>query len=498
MDADLIRGAKEALFWTNHRLLLTIPSVLAEGEAFSLRITAIGPDGLPTENFDRDIAFGESPGVKGLPRSVRLQPGDGGHLCVDGLEAVGSNYACVTAEPAGCPMPVHSNPAWVFDDPPFRIFWGDLHVHTTYSNCSAWACKDPEFCYAYARDASHLDFAAAADHLRGIALEPGRWDRLKQLAKDYEAPGRFIPFLAFESSHKSGFGGDNNAYYRDAEGEYFWADREDMGTINPEIPLPQLWGFLDAAGQPYMTVPHHTGRSGKYRSFADPVYDPKREPVFEIFSCWGSSESAAGAYPLMGGNSEKPCYFQDAVRAGCRYGVIASSDDHRTMPGGEHKAVGRPAALKALCSYVHHGLAAICAKELTRQALWEALFARHCYGTTFPRVLLDFHVGDLGMGQEGAVSASSPLYRARRIRVRALAGGGVPTGVTLLRNGEEIQRGTCNGDQQEFVFTDEDSLDQVVIRDAAFHPEPFVVYYARVTTGYGQVVWSSPTWLDLA
>ena len=90
MDADLIQGAKEAVFWTNNRLLLTIPSVLAEGETFSLRITAIGPDGLPTENFDRNIVFAHSPGIKGLPRSVQFRSEDGGHLCVNGLEATGT------------------------------------------------------------------------------------------------------------------------------------------------------------------------------------------------------------------------------------------------------------------------------------------------------------------------------------------------------------------------------------------------------------------------
>lgn len=498
MDRALIGHAREALFWTNYRLLLTIPSVLARGETFALRVTAIGPDGLPTDDFDRDIVFGASPGIRGLPRSVRLGSGDGGHLRVDGLEASDDDHAWVTAQPEGCPMPVYSNPAWIFDDPPYRIFWGDLHVHTTYSNCSAWACKDPEFCYAYARDAAHLDFAAAADHLRGIVREPGRWDRLKALVRQYEGQGRFLPFLGFESSHKKGFGGDNNAYYRDADGDYFWPDRDDMRGTSPEVPLEDLWRFLDSTGCPYMTVPHHTGRSGKYRSFEDPVYDPDRERVFEIFSCWGSSEMRSSPYPLMGGNSDKPCYFQDALKAGCRYGVIASSDDHRTMPGGEHKAVGMPAGLKAECSTMHHGLAAVRAAVLTRESVWDALCARQCYGTTFPRVLLDVRVDDVGMGQEGHVSGDSALQDRRIVKVRALAGGGVKSVATVIRDGQEIGTGVCDGEQQEFAVEDEAPLKSIAVRGARFHPAPFVSYYVRLTTGHGQTVWSSPIWLDPA
>ena len=497
MDPRIVNEAEEALLWTNWRLQLTIPSILATDETFALRITAFGPDGLPSAELGREIIFEPSPGIEGLPKSVRLSPTDGGHITVDGLRAVGPEDASVVVRPEGCPSTLSSNPAWVFDEPPYRIYWGDLHVHTTYSDCSAWACKDPEFCYAYARDATHLDFAAAADHLRGIAADEAHWPRLQELVRLYDAPGSFVPFLAFESSHKTGFGGDINAYFLNPDAPYFCLDRQDMWGKGPAVTLSQLWDYLDSTEENYFTVPHHTGRAGKYRSFADPVYDAEREPLFEIYSAWGSSESRCTQFPLSGGNSDELSYFQDTLKAGCRYGVIASSDDHTTLPGGESKNWSVPAGPKRVTGYIHKGLAAVSAEELSRESLWQGLTSRRCYGTTFARSLLDVRIGDLAMGQEATVSRRDRLWEKRNVRVKALTADMRRLEVILLRNGEEIARQRWNGERPEVAFEDTAQLDRIALRDAPFHPDPFVVYYVRVEDGRHETQWSSPIWLDL-
>ncbi|MFC1461684.1 hypothetical protein ACFLQR_04120 [Verrucomicrobiota bacterium] len=496
MDEKLIKDAEDSLLFTNYALQLTIPSVLEHGETFDLRIRAIGPDSLPTEDFKKTIFFGRSPGIAGLPKSFAFSPDDKGFIVISNLEAVGPDYAYVVVTPEGSPMPICSNPAWVMHNPPYRVFWGDLHVHTTYSNCSAWACKDPEFCYAYARDVACLDFCAAADHLRGIASEERRWSRLQELVRLHDDPDRFVPFLAFESSHKTGFGGDNNIYYLGSDAPYFWLDRKDMRGTTPEITLRQLWDFLDATGEDYFTVPHHTGRASKYRSFAESVYDPKREPVFEIYSGWGSSECRWNRFPLSAGNSDEPCYFVDALKAGCRYGVIASSDDHCTLPGGEHVSSGS-AGSKRLSNHVHSGLAAVRAPDLSRESLWNAVMSRNCYGTTLARVLLDLTIGDIEMGQEAQISETNSLRKIRHIRVKVMSTEPAYTDVVLVRNGEDIAKRRWEKENPEIVFEDTDKLDDIVVRDAQFHPSPFVVYYVRVENRFDQTQWSSPIWLDL-
>jgi len=496
MDQTLIDKAAESVLWTNSRVQLTIPSVLARGEEFSLRISVFGADGLPWAGFDRAITFQHSPGIENLPKSVRLSREDNGQATFDGLRAKGPDYAFITARPEGCPQKIVSNPAWVFEEPPYRIFWGDIHVHTTYSNCSPWACKDPEFCYAYARDAACLDFAAAADHLRGIASDTGRWPRLQDLVRQYDAPGRFVTFLGFESSHKSGYGGDINAYYQGADGPHFWLDRKDMRGTSPTVTLEELWAFLDSTNVEYLTIPHHTGRAAKYRSYGDPTYDAKREPLFEIYSGWGSSENRWNRFPLSAGNSDEPAYFQDALKAGCRYGVIASSDDHCTLPGGEPRARYAAGPVR-LSGYRHRGLAAVRTHELTRERLWNALKARNCYGTTLARTLLDFRMGEAQMGQEVRVSRNDPLRKKRIISVDVLTTDPAPTDVVLVRNGRDFAGQTWNLESRTVMFEDTEDLDKIAIRDARFHPEPFAVYYVRVEGIFNQTQWSSPIWLDL-
>ncbi len=494
LDRHMLDQARQATLWTNHRLQITIPSVLAEGESFTLRASVVDGEGLPDVSFRLPLRVEQVAGIEGLPDV--LPPMEDGCLQAEGLKAVGPDRAMVAVRPQGGPSVVRSNPAWVFADPPYRIFWGDLHVHTVYSNCSPWACQDPEFCYAYAREISHLDFAAAADHLRGIASDPARWPRLQSLARQYRTPGRFVPFLAFESSHRTGRGGDINAYYLDTEGPMFWLDRQDMAGHTPDVPLQDLWTFLDATGKPYFTVPHHTGRADKYRSFDDPAYDAVREPLFEIYSGWGSSECRTTRFPLRGGNSDRPSYFQDALQRGCRYGVIASSDDHRTQPGGEGMQ-GAAAGNRELLWHVQHGLAAVLAPELTPESLWKSLRGRQCYGTTFARSLLDLRLGDLAMGQEGLIGRQDALRRHRTLHVRFLPAQNARHTLTLVRNGCDIERRPWPADAAELVFEDGAPLDEIAIRDAPYHPAPFIVYYIRAEEPGGQTQWSSPIWLDL-
>ncbi len=497
MEPRLADEASDALFLTTYRVHMVIPSVIGVGETFSLRVTLIGPQGMPVPAPERPFRLSATEGVDGLPANITFTEKTGGRIHIDNLQV---NHPCRLMIKAQLQdredVVIPSNPAWVYEAPPFRIYWGDMHVHTTYSNCSSWACKDPEFCYAYARDVSFLDFAAAADHLRGIHSDPERWPRLQELVQTYDAPGHFVPFLGFESSHKVPCGGDNNAYFLEKEAPYFWLDREDMKGNNPSVQLSELWQFLQNSGKTFMTIPHHTGRAAKYRDFSDPVYAPEYEPLFEIYSGWGSSERYDSPYPLRLGNTHKQAYFQDALRHGCRYGVMASSDAHTTMTGAEVNQ-RFPLGHAALGWHCHHGLTGVLADSLSRESLWDALTRRRCYGTTFARSLMDLRIGDAQMGEALPIDRRDPLQRRREIRVRYFSSEEGRIVLTLIRNSEEIQQKEWNPDAEEVVFEDESSLTGTAVRDAQFHPEPFTVYYVRAEHKEGQVQWSSPIWLDL-
>ena len=69
--------------------------------------------------------------------------------------------------------------------------------------------------------------------------------------------------------------------------------------------------------------------------------------------------------------------------------------------------------------------------------------------------------------------------------------------VVLVRNGEEVQRKPWEPAQPVVTFGDQEPLDDIAVRDAIFHPDPFVVYYVRLEDMLNQTQWSSPIWLDL-
>ncbi len=227
------------------------------------------------------------------------------------------------------------------------------------------------------------------------------------MAREFNDPGEFVTFLAYESSHAKGYGGDNNVYFLDDDAPYFWVDVKGMDGNKPTVSLETLWEQMEESGKPYFTVPHHTGRAGKYRTWNEAYYNPEREPLFEIYSSWGSSEMRHSRLPMSAGNKDEESYFVDALKAGARFGVIASSDDHASLPGS-----------------IHH-------------------------------------------------------HRTQPLASKSVSGPEVTDSVGELR------------------FTDEDALERIAVRGARYHPEPFVVYYARVEDNNGAHQWTSPIWIDI-
>jgi hypothetical protein len=488
---ELFPEEEEKIRGETRTLMMTLPSIAQAGEQFSLKAVMMAISGMPDEGF-RGVAHlrPSGPGLE-VPDRIEFGPRDHGRLVLPELRADDPGVYFVEAEVEGSPSPPpRSNPVRVQEEVSTRLFWGDIHFHTIFSNCHRDWAKDPAFGYWYAKEVAHLDFAAGTDHLRG--LDSDRWKRTKQIVSEHNQPGEFVSVLGFESSHSKAHGGDINVYYGEGEAEYFWLDREDMKGINPKVGLDVLWDWLDDRGVPYVTLPHHTGRAAKYRDFDLPYYNAQREPVMEIFSWWGSSEARHDGFFLNGGKTDSRAYFQDALDLGYRYGVIGSSDNHHTMPGTPYSVL--PTAY-------HHppnkmasqGLAAVYASELTRESIFNALASRNCYATTSTRPILSFSVNGTPMGQTLA-GDNAP----RRISVD-LCTSRLPATIEVLRNNEVIETRKAEDPHTVHRFVDDADPCQLWIKDAPKNPRPFLHYYARVRYAgfyYGITAWSSPVWVQ--
>jgi len=486
---DLFPQEKEKIAGESRILLMTLPSIVGVDEPFRLKITMLNVSGMPDEGFRGIVKLNPSQPCLKLPSTLKFSPADRGIKTIAGLRSTKPGVLYVEGEVEGSPgKPPRSNPTKVIENPSERLFWGDIHVHSVLGRCHEDIAKEPEFAYWYARQVTHLDFAAVTDHLRGLNRE--RWERIKALAEEHNRPGDFVALLGFESSHSKDHGGDINVYYLDADAGYFWLDREDMKGTSPKVGLDVLWDWLDRQGKPYLTIPHHTGRAAKYRNFTLPYYNPTREPVLEVFSMWGSSEARHDDFYLRGGKSDAPAYLQDALKLGYRYGVIGSSDTHHTMPGSPCSILPCPYHHPAN-SMVNQGLAAVYARELSRQAIFDSLMKRRCYATTSTRPILDFWVESTPMG--GTLEVGEAQEPARTIRIEVCTSM-LPATLEIICNNELLHSFKIRDVHTLYTFTDDRDVGNLWIEGAPRDPSPFMYYYLRLRY-QGITAWSSPVWL---
>jgi hypothetical protein len=134
-------------------------------------------------------------------------------------------------------------------------------------------------------------------------------------------------------------------------------------------------------GTDTLVAVHVGGRTADLR-----WHEPTLDRLLEVHSTHATSE----------------WFLFDALKRGYRMGVISGSDGVDGRPAASH-----PGHMGV--RNVRGGLTAAAMPELSRAALWSALKARHCYGTTGPRILLRLTAGDAQMGDDLRVTRLPPF-----------------------------------------------------------------------------------------
>ncbi len=353
------------------------------------------------------------------------------------------------------------------------VYFGDLHAHTGEEHGSGRSCGTGtlEENYEYGRDVAGLDFIAIAEHdwqLRDQDDWRGRMEQMDEWTED----GRYVVIPGYEWT--SAKYGHRNVYYRDTGWPYFDNNPgPGHNAIGPESRSPaDLWQSLRDCGARAITIPHHTsvGFFPVDWSYRDPEFDR----LVEIYSTWGNSEYYGAPFPGQAGDRLEGLGALDALKMGHRLGLMASSDCHDGNPGNANWSNRQP--------HIHHrlgsGFIAVLAEELTRGAVWDAMYARRCYATTGTRIVLDFRVNGAIMGSE--IRASSGEQRV----IEAEVTGTAPLDrLELVRDGEVIVTQDCRG-----------TAESLRVEDVEPHGSCF--YYLRVFQTDGEMAWSSPVWID--
>ena len=270
---------------------------------------------------------------------------------------------------------------------------------------------------------------------------------IRKLAAYYYFPGEFVAFPAYEwtgsySKHEGGPWGHLNPLGLDDDRDFEFYTPSDAACAGGS--LPRLWQAY--AGRRVVTPPHHMADSEHPYQWG--VFDQQFEPMVELFQDQrGSAECVRGPGVTNTLRCRDNRWVVDQLLAGKRFGFIASAD---------HQGVALAGAL---------------VRQLTRQSLYEAFMARRCFGTT-------------GLG----------------LRVE-FTGNGEPMGATLVADTVKFRLAVTSPEPVAEVQivrdgTTVETITTLTHEWTATRQRPGEFWYCRVVLANGEMLWTSPIWLD--
>ncbi len=360
-----------------------------------------------------------------------------------------------------------SNPVRVHQAAPAsRIYWGDIHTHTKYSDGRG----TPTEMYEFGRKYSAIDFCSVSDH--AFTTTDWMWDEIQRVSNEMNEPGRYVTFVGYEWSGPSDVGGDHNVYtsgdnmplIRSYNGYNYKNLRMYHGPNKQAGHVEDLFRMLgeNFRDDNLLVIPHFGGRPGNPE-----WHNPKLQRGIEIFSDHRRSEDWASRF----------------LEKGYRIGIMASTDNHSGNAGYGvrriDREVGEDGPLYSRFSPDEKGtsLMAVYAGALDRDSVFQGIYQRRTYATTGERIVLDFRVNGEPMG--GVIRAGAdPVIRVAAIGTDALKS------VRIVKNGSILHTFDPGGDTAALEFID---------RTGA---APGDYYYLDLVQQDGEKAIASPVWVD--
>ena len=387
------------------------PSIVTPGESFELSVRA------EDQYFNR--ATGAIPAFEVVINGEVVATTPAGDEAINvlnlALEETGPHWLSVRSVDGS--ITGIGNPILVEENPRYRIYWGDTHGHSGYSE----GIGTVDYFMRFARDDARLDFVTHSEH--DVWLDAGEWELIRRTTAQYDDPGKFIPYIGWEWTRHTRFGGHHNVLYRDI------GDQVPVSGLQFPV-LSSLYAELhernDAAD---VVVIPHAHNPGDFRQS-----DPQLEPIIEVMSMHGSFQWFMASY----------------LSHGHQVGVVAASDDHLSRPG--YSAPNRNSLAQ------RGGLGAVLAPERSRDAIFDGMKASRTYATTGDRLILKFSVNGTNMGQR------APYSESRSITGRAIGTGPIRS-ITLYKNDEVIW-------QEEYLLEDSAESEQELLLSFTSDPTP--------------------------
>ena len=353
------------------RLVVVAPTTVRPGEPFEALLKAEDVWGNPCERFEGKVTLGVTgTPLTGLPNELTFRRGELAVAPLSGLRTASAGAETrITAAFEG--HRAESNVIRALSPGEPKTWWGDLHGQTR----ATVGTGTIEEYFAFGRAVALLDMMC--HQANDFQVTDEEWRRLRREIDRVHEDGRCVIFVGYEWSGMTPGGGDRNVMFRGdlaALHRSSHAEVDDMRDAATDcFPVTEL--FSQFAGRDdVMLIPHIGGRYADIVGF----HDPALEPVVEIYSDWGRFE----------------WLLEDAIKQGHKVGVVANSDGHKGRPGASHPGASTFGA--------YGGLTCVLAESLTREAVFDAIKARRCYGVTAAqRIHVELAVNGLPMGAAG-------------------------------------------------------------------------------------------------
>ena len=362
----------------------------------------------------------------------------------------------------------------------YSVYFGDIHNHSgqVFESTQNRGCGmgTREENYQYARGPGGMDFYALTDH--EWQIDPHRTADYFDLADKYNNDDRFVCLPGFEFT--SLLYGHRNVYFKESTGAVVVNATKGWGkpTKDPRraVTPQELWRVLETTNSNFITVPHHSSAASHPCTWSS--YEPCYDRLVEVYSSWGSSEYY-GDFPRGVSDRYRTLDVRDALNRGLHLGFAASSDSHDGHPGNAQSPMVKH---HHIFHHLGSGLVGVLSKELTREAIYNAMYHRRCYATTGVPIVLQFEMNGVPMG--GTLS-SFPGTTKPKLEIGCIGTNGIEH-IRIVKNGRVVKTIHCHGEltyHTEWEDTDRES-------SAACY------YYVRLVQTDRESAWSSPIWIN--
>jgi hypothetical protein len=329
-----------------------VPSTIASGEPFALKIKAEDSWGNPTNKASMTLTAKANQPIENLPDSIEVEEGTFSTV-LDGFVARESGPLEITLHAPDGSLVTTCNPATVSEAPPLMSYWGDLHGQSD----ETLGTNSAADYFSFGRDKAFLD--ACGHQGNDFQMTDTFWKDLNKVTAHFNKDGEFVTLPGYEWSGNTALGGDRNVFFP-VEGRTMRRsshalieDRSDVGT-DCHTAEELFEAFAENKEWDVICFAHCGGR------YADitMAHDGRFEKSVEVHSAWGTFE----------------WIVQDAFKSGYHVGIIGNSDGHKGRPGASYPGAGWFGAVGGLTCFLM--------PELTRDGLINCINARHHYATT--------------------------------------------------------------------------------------------------------------------